>query len=464
MTGLVFVYLVWPWLSGRNRPLAVNLLPLLALAGLVVHLTVEGYRWQMVPIYFLLGVTALHSLFGLIRRQTRPFRRLSWESAAICIGLLILGVGVAIAVWMPVRDLAQPAGPYRVGVTSLTLVDDSRREINSADPNEPRRLIVQIWYPGLPADGAQPAPWMPDGDILAPAIAAYSGFPPFFLDHLKWVKTNSYPDAPLDPAGKPYPLLLFSHGWNGFRTQNVHHMEELASHGYIVASIEHPYAAIATVFPDGQVVLNNPDILPLNASDEEIEPAARVLGEQWEGDIRFTLDRLAKMNNGEPPTPWMQSLDLAKIGVFGHSTGAGATIQFCSNDPRCTAGLTLDAWMGPVSEAALDSGVSQPFLFIFSERWPSVRNKALFARFSPHAAQSIGVYTILGSDHYDFLDSTLLPPAVGMFNLKGPISTTRMTKIIDAYSLAFFDLTLKGKTTSLFAEPAQEFPEARLDR
>ncbi len=442
----------------------MNLLPILALGGVAIHLAVEGYRWQMAAIYLLVGLTILACLIDLTQRSKKTFRRWSWELAGIWVGLLILAVGVGIAVLMPVRDLAQPSGPYRIGVASLTLVDESRREIYSDNPNDPRRLIVQIWYPGLPEADAQPAPWTPDAEILAPAIAAYSGFPSFFLDHLKLVKTNSYPDAPFDPAGKPYPLLLFSHGWNGFRTQNVHHMEELASHGYIVASIEHPYASIVTVFPDGQVVLNNPDILPENAPDEVIEPAARVLGEQWEGDIRFVLDTLAKLNSGEPPTPFMQGLDLERIGVFGHSTGGGATIQFCSNDLRCTAGLTLDAWMGPVSEEALHSGVSQPFLFLFSERWPSTRNKALFNLFYSQVAQSRGVFTILGSDHYDFLDPTLLPPAVGLMDLKGPISTTRMTKIIDAYSLAFFDLTLKGKATSLFDGPIQEFPEVRLDQ
>jgi len=461
VSGLLFLYLIWPWLSKRRRSWIVNLLPVLALVGIVIHLAVEGLRWQMVPVYALTGLTTLLALPGLKRQPEQSFRVWSWSSLATLTGLLILIAGIVTALLLPVKDLPCPNGPYKVGVTSLELVDGTRPEIYSEAPGQKRRLMVQIWYPGLPEAQAKPAAWLPDAAILAPAIATYSGFPPFFLDHLQWVRTNSYLEAELDPAGKPYPLLLFSHGWNGWRGQNVHHMEELASHGYIVVSIDHPYAAIATVFPDGLVALNNPQILPEQAPDEQLEPAAQILGKQWQEDIAFALDSLAKWNNGQPPTPFVQAIDLGRVGIFGHSTGAGASMLFCAQDQRCTAGLTLDAWMGPVPPEIVQKGVSQPFLYIFSEFWPSPRNKELFADFCQQSAQTVGIFTILGSGHYDFLDPTLLPPAVQFFNLKGPIPTARMADIIDLYSLSFFDWALKGKATPLFSESASAFAEVQ---
>ena len=43
-------------------------------------------------------------------------------------------------------------------------------------------------------------------------------------------------------------------GLSGFRQMNTFQVEELVSHGYIVAAIDQPYAAASVVFPDGHQV------------------------------------------------------------------------------------------------------------------------------------------------------------------------------------------------------------------
>ena len=169
---------------------------------------------------------------------------------------------------------------------------------------------------------------------------------------------------PCRPNENRYPVLIFSHGWTGVRTQNTYQAEELASHGYIVIAPDHTYGAGIVVFPDGTAILNNPDLLPENSpSEEEYDRIVRVLGQAWVGDLQFVLDEAELLNDGTIPSIFTDKLDLTRVGFFGHSTGGGAVIEACYLDSRCKAGLTEDAWMVPFSREMLASGVEQPFFF-----------------------------------------------------------------------------------------------------
>jgi len=110
-------------------------------------------------------------------------------------------------------------------------------------------------------------------DIAAPVMANYIHLPSFMLDHLSLTRTNAYPNASVSNKEARYPVVVYSHGWNGFRTINANQMEALASHGYIAVSIDHTYGALVTVFQDGRVVLNNPAALPSNVSEDEAQRA-----------------------------------------------------------------------------------------------------------------------------------------------------------------------------------------------
>lgn len=324
---------------------------------------------------------------------------------------------------------------------------------------------MQIWYPAqLPALEAKPAAWMPDAKLIAPEIAEYIGLPRFFLDHLVYAKSSAYKNLPPAPEGGPYPLLVFVHGWNGFRQQTTFVMQELASQGYIVASLDLPYGARLVVFPDGSLAPNNPAALPPSRDlpQDEYEDTIRILVAQWSADIGYTLNALEKMNT-DPADPLNGLLNLDKIGIFGHSTGGGATIQFCGADSRCKAGLTYDAFMRPVSMEILENGTPQPFLYLFSELWPSERNTFLFEGYYNHVSPSNRVITILGADHFDFTDLPALSPLAPQLGLKGPIPGAQVQKILIDFTLAFFDLALKEKPTPLLDGPLPEYPETRFD-
>ncbi len=184
--------------------------------------------------------------------------------------------------------------------------------------------------------------------------------------------------------------------------------------------------------------------------------------DQWSADIDYTLGVLEIINT-DPAEPLNSLLDMNKVGIFGHSTGGGATIQFCGTNARCKAGLTYDAFVRPVSVEVLENGTSQPFLYIFSELWPFERNTELFEGYYRRVPVSNRVLTILGADHYDFTDLPALSPLAPQLGLKGPIPGAQVQKILKDYTLAFFDLALKGKPTSLLDGPSKDYPDVRFE-
>jgi hypothetical protein len=93
---------------------------------------------------------------------------------------------------------------------------------------------------------------VPDAGALARGLGRLFRLPGFTFGHLRYVTTDAVESAPVAADRSSYPVLLFLHGFNGFRQMNTFQVEDLVSHGYIVAAIDQPYAAAAVVFPGGR--------------------------------------------------------------------------------------------------------------------------------------------------------------------------------------------------------------------
>ena len=445
------IYILWPFFAGKENPLFITLLPILSATLIGFHLLIEGYRWQMFPLYALVGIILLSTLLVLFHPATGEFKRLSWNAVSQLIILILLGGFTALPFLIPVPNVPVPSGPYPVGIQTFVLTDYSRLELYSGQ-DEPRKFMLQVWYPALPKPDSPHAPWMNNASIYTREIANYLKLPPFFLDHLKLVKTPAFQDAQLELSGCPYPVLIFSHGWSGFAAQNTGQALELASHGYVVVGVQHTYGAVVTVFPDGKIAYNNPHALPDGLTSPEYELAARKLADQWAGDIAYTLDFLETESRNENG-PFYSTLNLELVGVFGHSTGAGAAIQFCGTDARCKSVLGMDPFMTPVSESVLENGLSQPAFFMFSQIWVDdidSKNNRLFNQLYKNLDPSTHVIGIQGTKHYDFSDLPMLSPLAPQLGLKGPLKGKKVIKITNTYLINFFNLTLKAKPTDLF--------------
>ncbi|MFE9277386.1 hypothetical protein ACQKLN_14135 [Paenibacillus glucanolyticus] len=113
-----------------------------------------------------------------------------------------------------------------------------REELNTAEPDDKRELMVQIWYPASPSAKGNKAPYDAYPDIFEDGYSQALHMPKMLFKNLGLIKTRAVERAELSDTAPAYPVLLFSHGFNGVKNQNTFQIEQLASHGYIVIGID----------------------------------------------------------------------------------------------------------------------------------------------------------------------------------------------------------------------------------
>src|SRR5215475_12638094 len=135
--------------------------------------------------------------------------------------------------------LPATTGPFAVGKTTVHWMDESR--VEPLSPNhEPRELMVDIWYPAEPSSAA-PANYL-DAAGYERAVGA-DGFQNFFRDASETlrqgVKTHAFASAPYARSAEQSPVLIFSPGGGMVREVYTAQLEDLASHGYVIAAVSH---------------------------------------------------------------------------------------------------------------------------------------------------------------------------------------------------------------------------------
>ena len=224
-------------------------------------------------------------------------------------------------------------------------------------------------------------------------------------------------------------------------------MEELASHGYVVAGIDHPYMGLVAL--NGRVVgpyagwTEPPPGGLANKSDEERDQYWRPSFEQLSRDQRFTLDQLEQLNQGDPDERFTNRLDVKHVGMMGHSMGFVS--QTCGVDGRFKACLNLD---GVPALAERRNGLRQPFMTM-RDGEDSPRATTIYENL-----RNVGYDVLIpGAGHNAYLD----PPLVAAYNYK--FDAVRAHRIIKSYLLAFFDTFLRRKKSLLLRGASPEFPE-----
>lgn len=449
---------------------------------MAIQLAAEGYRAQMLfPYGFTIGFLAF-STYAVIRQT--PVRKMprivSVPLFALASASVLLTAGLLYA--FPVFRLPEPTGPFPVGTQTFRMVDEGRNELFGDAPDGKRALMVQVWYPAQHAHG-KPAPWIPDATkvLKEEPLSRSAGVPQVFLDYLKRIPSHSFENADFSSSSPSYPLVILNHGYGSSRIFHTTQAENLASHGYIVASIDHTYSTFATVFPDGRTTTMK--------TDEELidETSYRdKVGKVWTEDISFVLDQLGQLNAGRIPSKLGGRIDWGRVGVFGHSFGGAASYD-AAYDPRIKAGIDLDGSLYLDDKAPL----TKPFMFIFSDSAFDVFNKAReHGVFTDEELRAAGMtreqyeeqleevdkqvvhleYTaqhsgpilyVENTEHYNFTDLQFLTPLFRPLKLTGDIRPARAAALVNAYMLDFFDKYLKNQGGGLLEGPNVEYPEVK---
>jgi dienelactone hydrolase len=404
------------------------------------------------------------------RLEAMPIRR----RTALLSGLA-LPLGLLAAKTMPPTalrptsrarlTLPAPTGDHRTGTVSLYLIDPSR-----PDPWVPsqkvRQLMIQIWYPAHTVDGYPRAPYLPP--LTAGPYEKILGLP-----SLNWPITAAHLGAPVQPRAGGWPVLLYSHDLGGERFETTSLVEDLASHGYVVVTIDHVHDADVVVLPNGQVdtcaVPPPTQDTPTPQSTKEIE--SRV------ADVRFVLDQLTVINRGGNPDQAHQplphglrgALDLRRTGMFGHSDGGSTTAHAMHTDARIAAGINLDGTLWTPQAVA---GSDRPLL-LFGRQDLDSYEAVTWAEFWTKQRGPKLWLNLKDSTHHTFTDFAPLVPQVApiigqssswIIAEIGTINGQRAVAIERAYIRAWFDAFLRHHDSGLLSRPSPGYPEVVFTR
>ncbi len=324
---------------------------------------------------------------------------------------------------IPFYSLPEPTGTFDVGTVVMDFTDNNRIETLSKKEGENRKVAVQFWYPS-DRQGTE----------------------------VKYDINN----AAISTSKEEYPLIIFSHGAFGMRMSNASTCRELASHGYIVASIDHAYQAFYTTFADGKVAIVNQDFLNeaigVQVDDITGEKAFNIT-HNWlnlrTGDIDLVINSLKAGNLG------------TSAEVLGHSLGGAASAEVAREREDVKAAIVIDGTMiGDITGLNSENGeiiteekFNKPLMLMYGSLF--LDEKAKETSYLPNikaynnANSSAYSLCIKDSGHLNFTDLPRISPFLAKKLGVGTIDSFQCIKIVNDYTLAFFDKHIKGEGSPL---------------
>ncbi len=361
-----------------------------------------------------------------------------------------------IDVVTPVAPELASYGSLAVGVRTVQVTDRNRPDILNTKPGEPtarydRTLTVEVWYPAALAPGQPQRGDYPGVITRDPAVVVTL--------HGRAVRDA----APLAKEGG-YPLVIVSHGYPGGRFLLSHLCENLASKGYVVASIDHKDSTYDDQKAFASTLYNRPF------------------------DDLSVLNELQRLGGKQSATVWSGLIDGSRTGVVGYSMGGYGVVNLIgggfakametretsppngllgergasnpaylkSMDPRIKAAIAIAPWgmeQGYWDAAGL-TGIQTPVLFVAGSA-DDVSGYEKGTRAIYQAATNADRYllTFLNANHNagapipapeeTYFSKDGRPPGFTHYN-DAVWDTVRMNNILDHFATAFFDLRLKG--------------------
>jgi pimeloyl-ACP methyl ester carboxylesterase len=343
-------------------------------------------------------------------------------------------------------ELPAPTGASPVGTTSWR-VDAGGRQVG-----------VHAWYPAK-ARGQFTAPYLRDGTAEVRRFATAIRAPLDQYEAVADVRTHASLD--IEPASGRVPVLVFSHGYTAEPSAYTALLEDLASRGFAVLSVVHPYEAGETDRVFAEWKLEDETMAAITKTADQAEqlrlmrgylnaiPQTTAMTARWVSDIRAVLDA--------PKGALAASLDMSRVGVFGHSMGGVASAQFCLEDQRCKAGLNLDGI--PQYGSVVDGDLKRPFLMVYSARPGRLGASDVVYR---RAASPYYRVDVRETGHLDFSDMVFWP-ALHDRKITGPLAAERAVAITRAIVFEYFEQELNGKASALLSGSRQE-PEVTVAR
>lgn len=251
---------------------------------ILFSIVVFSFRWKMVYVLLLIRCIIAIVLFFNRKKEIKDIK--TGKQIAKCIfQILIVTFALIPAFLFPQYKLPEVTGEHKIARATYTYEDTNRVEtFNDSLTN--RKITMAFWYP---ADAKE---------------------------------------------NEKFPLVMFSHGSFGVIASNTSTYMELASHGYVVCSIDHPYHTMGTVDTSGKFTMVDSDflneIVDMNNgvySEEEIFQLEQKLIHIRVPDMNFAIDTILSKSQESKSEQVFKLVDKEHIGLFGHSLGGAESAQ-----------------------------------------------------------------------------------------------------------------------------------------
>ena len=464
-------------------------LRLAALGICLIQLVAEGPRLELVPAYLVAGVFAVLVAIDMVRklpataanpsiqglprsRSSGAFVRTLVRWTGITGGTLVLLLAALLCTAFDSLDYPAPTGPYAVGTTEFRLTDTAREELLTERSGDYRQILVRASYPALNDDAFAR---LSRGTVQGMAAMVAGAIWPNPVT-VSWGSTVTHARREALPAStqQRYPVLIYSHAMGGNAEMNTVLAQHLASHGYVVMAIDHPFLNSGFRFEDGTMsgmdvlfdsqfsdtdeqdrkkeelaaLIENSRDAPTARRAELIREQAAVnapqnarwarLHELMSADQRFLLDSLDSLPSA---SPLAGRIDLGHIGVFGYSSGGTASHMTCARDPRCHAGLNMDGFQPLMVDLP---PLQVPFMHMGRE---GHRELAIGHELAEAPSYLV---SFRGAEHTSFTDYVLSLHRLRSFgDALGTIDGNLMLGLVNDYVRAFFDEALLERSETI---------------
>ena len=227
--------------------------------------------------------------------------------------------------------------------------------------------------------------------------------PEILTNQIGYINCNSWENSKPN-FGKKFPILIFSHGHGGLRTQNTNQVEELVSHGYIVIAVDHNFDAGFVEFPDGEIIYSltsRPNDNPLVETAEQFYTrfGFRV------DDINFIIKQIDKFSKIDFDID--QIMDKNNIGIFGHSFGGLTAFYSTFFNDKIKSCYALDGWFEPLPDSLLFKDINKPVMHLGQNNkgekqfWNDINFTKMDNFIRSNSNYSVMI-DIPGSNHYDY--------------------------------------------------------------
>ncbi|KAJ6000089.1 Platelet-activating factor acetylhydrolase [Penicillium waksmanii] len=372
------------------------------------------------------------------------------------ISFLIISLGQTAIVPLP-----SSTGPCDVTLHASELVDMSRT--NPYDPKGGKRSIMVTTFTPVNCGSVPSTSYVPNATARFEDESFQSfGLPPGTFESLR-IQTQTRQQPPPFRLHGDYPVVLFSPALATSRLMYSLLLQEIASNGFAVVSIDHPYDADIVEYPDGRTVLGilaniNTTTEFVSALDVRVKDLSFLLDQMHDEKVIRNLFPLSQGN--------LHLLSLDRVTILGHSLGGATAAQTILVDNRFVGGINLD---GQLWGSVVDNGLSSPFLLFGSSNHTQATDHN-WATFSSHLRGWKLELQLAQSEHYTFSDFPVLVDALGVSdvvrqkiqaNRTGTIGGLRAKDVITSYTVATLQYFVYGHKSELLSGPSVAYPDVK---